>query len=79
MNQFRFAIDTMNSENNKEELYTDILQCVLDVLVKLDCFVDTGTEEELLKWSDLVDIRNRLYCTIARGREMGAKEKQKET
>ena len=69
----------MDSDNNKKELYTDILHCVLDVLVKLNYFVDTATDEELLKWSDLVDVRSRLYCTIARGREMGEKEKEKET
>ena len=69
----------MNSENHKEELHTYILQSVLDLFVKLNYFVDTATEEKLLKSSDLVDIRSRLYCTIARETEMGAKEKEKET
>ena len=68
----------MDSENKKEELYTDILHCVLDVLVKLDCFIATATEEELSKWSDLVDVRSRLYCTIAQGRELAAKEKEEQ-
>ena len=69
----------MDSENHKEKLYTDILQCVLDVFEKLNYFVDTATEEELLKWSDLVDVRSRLYCTIARGTEMGPKQREKKT
>ena len=49
------------------------------LICKLNYFVDTATEEKLLKSSDLVDIRSRLYCTIARETEMGAKEKEKET
>ena len=64
----------MDSENKKETLYTDILHCVLDVLEKLDVFVSTATEEDLSKWSDLVDVRSRLYCTIAQGKELVAKE-----
>ena len=69
----------MDIKNDKEQFYTDVLHCVLDVLVKLYYFVDIATDEELLKLSHLVDLLSMLYCTIARGIEMGAKEKEKKT
>ncbi len=60
-------------ENTKEEIYTDILHCVLDILEVLEKLEEEGKMEKL---PELAVVRRRLLNTISLGKKLNVEEKQ---